>query len=198
MPQPRPTVLSMLVLLVVHPRRVLDAAAARPRLAVGALSVAVTGLLCLGLELLAATVGAAGSAAVIVSIAVPVMLAVFWLASGLLVSAGARLMGRAPRRRDLLAVSGLTFPVLVLYAVIALVQAASPRWGGDVLSTAAGLVAFPVVCWFVALNAIAVHAVYDLPALSAVAIALLPYAALSTALLLIVVVVSALHSLGVV
>jgi hypothetical protein len=188
----------MLVLLVVHPRRALGAAAARPRLAVGALAVAVTGLLCLGLELLAVVVGDGGSAVVILSIAVPLMLAVFWLASAILVSAGARLMGHAPRRRELLAVSGLTFPPLVLYAVIALVQAASPRWGGHVLSTAAGLVAFPVVCWFVALNAIAVRAVYEMPALSAVAIALLPYAALSAALLLLVVIVSALHSLGVV
>jgi hypothetical protein len=193
-----PTVLAMVALLVIHPRRALDAAAARPRLAAGASAVAVTGLFCLGLELAAAAVGAGGSAAVILSVAVPVMLAVFWLASALLVSAGARLMGHAPRHRELLAVSGLTFPVLVLYALIALIQAGSPRWGGDALSTAVGLLAFPVVCWFVALNAIAVRAVYQMPALSAVAIALLPYAALSAVLLLLVIVLSALHSLGVV
>jgi hypothetical protein len=188
----------MLVMLVIHPRRALDAAAARPRLGAGAGAVALTGVLGLGLGLLAAAVDAAGSAAVILSLALPVMLAVFWLASALLVSAGARLMGHAPRRRKLLAVSGLTFPVLVLYAVIALIQAASTRWGGDVLSTAVGLVALPLVGWFVALNAVAVRAVYDMPALSAVAIALLPYAALSAVLLLLVVVVSALHSIGVV
>ena len=132
------------------------------------------------------------------SIAVPVLLAVFWLVSALLVSAGARLMGHAPRRRELLAVSGLTFPVLGLYAAIALVQAVSPRWGGDALSTGVGLLALPVICWFVALNAIAVRAVYDLPGLSAVAIALIPYAALSAALLLLVIVISVLHSAGVV
>jgi Yip1 domain len=188
----------MLVMLVIHPRRALDAAAARPRLGAGAGAVALTGVLGLGLGLLAAAVDAAGSAAVILSLALPVMLAVFWLASALLVSAGARLMGHAPHRRKLLAVSGLTFPVLVLYAVIALIQAASTRWGGDVLSTAVGLVALPLVGWFVALNAVAVRAVYDMPALSAVAIALLPYAALSAVLLLLVVVVSALHSIGVV
>lgn len=134
----------------------------------------------------------------ILSVAAPLMLVVFWVASGVLVSAGARLMGHAPRRRTLLAVSGLTFPVLVLYAVIALLQAASPRWGGAPLSTAAGLLALPVVCWFVALNAVAVRAVYNLPALSATAIALLPYAALSAVLLLLVVVVSVLHALGLV
>jgi hypothetical protein len=188
----------MLASLLVHPGRALGAAAARPRLAAGAVAVGATGIVCLGLELLAAAVGRGGSAAVGLSIAFPVMLAVFWLADGVLVGAGARLMGLAPRRRDLLAVSGLTFPVLVLYAVIALLQAASPRWGGTVLSTAAGLLALPVVCWFVALNAVAVRAVYNLPALSATAIALLPYAALSAVLLLLVVVVSVLHALGLV
>jgi hypothetical protein len=186
----------MLALLLVHPRRALGVAAGRPNLAAGAMTVVITGLLCLGLELAAVAVGGSGSAALILSIVVPVLLLVFWLVSGLLVSAGARLMGHAPRRRELLAVSGLTFPVLALYAAITLVQAASPRWGGDALSTAVGLLALPIVCWFVALNAIAVRAVYDLPALSAVAIALIPFAALSAALLLLVIVLSVLHTVG--
>ncbi len=186
----------MPALPLAHPRRVLGAAAARPSLVTGALAVAVTGLLCLALEVGAVAVGGGGSAALVLSIAVPVMLLVFWLVSALLVSAGARLMGQEPQRHKLLAVSGLTFPVLVLYAAVAIVQAASPRWGGDALSTAVGLLALPVVAWFVALNAIAVRAVYDLPALSAVAIALLPYAALSGALLLLVIVLSVLHSVG--
>jgi hypothetical protein len=191
-------VLAVLARLVVHPRRALDGAAARPHLLTGVLAVAASGVIGGGLELVAIGISGGGSAAVILSIALPGMLAVFWLASALLVGAGARLMGRTPRHRELLAVSGLTFPVLVLYAVIALVQAASTRWGGEALSTAAGLLALPVVCWFVALNAVAVRAVYDLPALSAVAVALLPYAALSAVLLLLVIVLSALHALRVV
>jgi hypothetical protein len=191
-------VLAVLALLVVHPRRALDRAAAEPHLLKGTLAVAATGVVGAGLELVAFVINGGGSAAVILSIALPGMLAVFWLASALLVGAGARLMGYAPRHRQLLAVSGLTFPVLVLYAVIALVQAASTRWGGDALSTAAGLLALPVVCWFVALNALAVRAVYELPALSAVAVALLPYAALSAVLLLLVIVLSALHALRIV
>jgi hypothetical protein len=124
------------------------------------------------------------------------MLAVFWLVSGLLVGAGARLMGLPPRRRELLAVSGLTFPVLALYAVIALVQAASLHGGGEPLAAAVGLLALPLVCWFVALNAVAVHAVYELPALNAVAITLIPYAALSAVLLVLVIALSVLHSAG--
>jgi len=66
------------------------------------------------------------------------------------------------------------------------------------VSAAVGRWVFEYIGLLVALNAIAVRAVYDMPALSAVAIALLPYAALSAVLLLLVVVVSALHSLGVV
>jgi hypothetical protein len=191
-------VLTVLALLVVHPRRALDSAAARPRLRTGVVAVGATGVIAAGLELAAIAINGGDYAVVGLSIALPGMLAVFWLASALLVGAGARLMGHAPRHRELLAVSGQTFPVLVLYAVIAVVQAASTRWGGDALSTAAGLLAFPVVCWFVALNAVAVRAVYELPALSAVAVALLPYAALSAVLLLLVIVLSALHALKVV
>ncbi len=190
--------LAVVALLVIHPRLALDRAAAEPHLLRGVLAVAATGVICAGLEFAAAAVGAGGSAAVILSIAVPAMLAVFWLASAVLVGAGARLMGHTPRHRELLAVSGLTFPVLVLYAAIAMIQAISTRWGGDALSIAAGLLAFPVVCWFVALNAVAVRAVYDMPALSAVAVALLPYAALSAVLLLLIIVLSALHALRVV
>ncbi len=188
----------VLLLVVTHPRRALGLAAARPNLAVGAVIVVITGVACLGLELAAVALGGAGSAALVLSLAVPALLLAFWLVSAVLVSAGARLMGQAPRRRELLAVSGLTFPVLVLYAAIAVVQAASPRWGGDALSTGVGLLALPIVCWFVALNAIAVRAVYDLPGLNAVAIALIPYAALSAALLLLVIVLSVLHTAGLV
>lgn len=182
--------------LIAHPRRALNAAAANPSLAAGALAVAVTGVVSLGLDLTAAVVGGAGSAAIGLSIAIPVMLAVFWLVSAVLIGAGARLMGYRPERRRLLAVTGLTFPVLVMYAVIALLQAASAHWGGEPLATAVGLLALPLVCWFVALNAVAVRAVYDTAALSAVAITLIPYAALSAVLLLLVIVLSVLHSAG--
>lgn len=188
----------MLVRLLVHPQRALSDAAARPNLRAGALAVCGTGAVSLTLDLAAALIGGAGSAAVVLSLALPVMLVAFWLVGGVLVGAGARMLGRDPRRRDLLAVSGLTFPVLVLYAVIALVQAASPHWGGDTLSAAIGLLALPLVCWFVILNTIAVRALYDAPALSAVAITLLPYAALSAVLLLLVIVLSVLHAAGVV
>jgi hypothetical protein len=182
--------------LVLHPRRTLGAAAAQPRFGVGIAAVAATGLISLVLDLAAVAVGGGGTAAVALSLAIPFMLVAFWLVSGLLVGAGARLMGLEPRRRDLLAATGLAFPVLVLYSLIALIQAASTHWGGDALAIAVGLGALPLVCWFVVLNSIAVRATYDTPALSAVAITLIPYAALSAVLLLLVIVLSVLHSAG--
>jgi hypothetical protein len=182
--------------LIAHPRRTLTAAAAHPDIVRSSLAVGLTGVASLALDIAATIVGAAGSAAVILSVALPLMLVAFWLVSGLLVGAGARMMGHEPRRRDLLSVTGLTFPVLVLYAVIALVQATSLHWGGDVLAAGTGLLALPLVGWFVVLNAIAVRAVYDTPALSAVALTLIPYAALSAVLMVLVVVVSLLHSVG--
>ena len=182
--------------IVVHPAPTLGAAARAPRLRSGVVAVAATGMVSLALDLAASLVGAGGVGAVALSVAIPLLLAGFWLVSALLVGAGARLMGDAPQRRELLAVSGLTFPVLVGYALIALVQALSLRWGGDALSTAVGLFALPVVGWFVALNVLAVRAVYQTPVLSAVAVALIPYAALTAVLLLLVIVLSLLQSVG--
>lgn len=195
MPGRTPTVGRMLA-MVVHPARTLGDAARAPSLRAGVAAVVATGLVSLVLDLVASLVGGGGPASVALSLAIPVLLAAFWLVSALLVGAGARLVGDAPRRRDLLAVSGRTFPVLVGYAVIALVQALSTHWGGDALATAAGLFALPVVAWFVVLNVLAVRALYDAPVLSAAAIALIPYAALSAILLLLIIVLSVLQSAG--
>jgi hypothetical protein len=52
------------------------------------------------------------------------------------------------------------------------------------------------VAWFVALNVVAVRALYDTAPLSALAITLLPYAALSAVLLLLIIVLSLLHAAG--
>jgi hypothetical protein len=182
--------------IVVHPLAGLRAAAAEPSLRRGGLTVLGTGLVVLVLEETGAVVGRGGAAAIALSIAAPILLLVFWLVSALLVGAGARLMGWQPNRRDLLAVSGLTFPVLVLYAVIALLQSVSAHLGGDTVATVAGYFALPVICWFVVLNAMAVSAVYRSGAMAAVAIALLPYAAMSGVLMVLVVVLSLLHAAG--
>lgn len=182
--------------IVLHPLALIRAAAAAPSPRRGGLTVLGTGVAFVLLEGTGAVVGHGGGAATALSIAAPLLLLTFWLVSALLVGAGARLMGWQPNRRDLLAVSGLTFPVLVLYAVIALLQSVSAHIGGDTMSTIAGYFALPVICWFVVLNAIAVAAVYRSSAMAAVAIALLPYAAMSGVLMVLVVVLSLLHAAG--
>ena len=183
---------------LLHPRLTLAAAATRPSLPRGTVVVVASGVVSLALDLAGAVVGNGGSAAVLLSVAVPFLYIGFWLASALLVGAGARLVGWAPRRRDLLAVSGLTFWVLTLFALIVLLQALSPHLGGDTVSQVLGWLALPVVCWFVALNALATVVVYRDSPMAAVAIALLPYAVLSGLLLLLIVVLSGLHAAGLV
>ncbi|MHB8717521.1 MAG: hypothetical protein ACYDAC_01330 [Candidatus Dormibacteria bacterium] len=181
---------------LLRPRSALSAAAARPSLRRGAVVVTATGVACLALEVAAALVAGGGLATVALSLAAPLLLGAFWLISALLVGAGARLMGWPPRRRELLAVSGLTYWVLGFYALIALLQALSPHLGGAPLSAAVGWLALPVVAWFVGLNALAAIAVYRESPMAAVAIALLPYAALSGVLLLLVVALSGLQAAG--
>lgn len=183
---------------VVRPRETLRREAAAPSLVRGAATVVGSGVVCLALEVTGAVLGNDGTAALALSLAAPLLLVAFWLASALLVGAGARLMGWPPSRSELLAVTGLTFPVLTLYALIALLQSAGPRVGGGTVATVAGLFALPVIAWFVVLNAIAVGAVYRSSAMPAVAIALLPYAALSAVLLALIVLLSLLHAAGVV
>src|SRR5487761_1271078 len=141
---------------VVRPRETLRREAAAPSLVRGAATVVGSGVVCLALEVTGAVLGTGGTAALALSLAAPLLLVAFWLASALLVGAGARLMGWPPSRSELLAVTGLTFPVLTLYALIALLQSAGPRVGGGTVATVAGLFALPVIAWFVVLNAIAV------------------------------------------
>ena len=95
--------------------------------------------------------------------------------------------------------SAFAFPVLVVYAAVALGQALLDRLGGAAasLSLALGLLNLAVLFWFVAVSAVAARTVYGLPAPNAALAALFPYAALSGLLFLLVVVASLLHTLGV-
>lgn len=188
----------MLLTLLTSPHRALAAANARPNVVAGTAAVVATGIVSLVLGVLTSAVGGGGAVGIALSIALPFMLAVFWVASAFLVGTGGRLMGRPPRRRAVLALSGITFPVLALYAVIGLAQAGLDRLGAAGAATALGWLAFPVVLWFVALNAVVAGVVYELPALNATAVALIPYAVLSALVLALVVVLSALHAAGLV
>jgi hypothetical protein len=124
---------------------------------------------------------------------------VFWLLQAALVDAVASTLGRSGRRTLMLAVSAYTFPAWIAYALLGLAQAAALRWSGSdsaLLGTLQWLT-LPVLAWFVALSVLAIRAVYDIAALNAFAFALLPYAVVSTLIVVLTLLVTALHAGGV-
>jgi hypothetical protein len=183
--------------LLLRPRRSLDRCAERPRLGASVAVVLTTGVASLCLNLLATVLEPRTSrgGGVAVSLALPVLFVLFWVLGTWMVGAGATLMGAERKRRDYLAVSGQTFPVLILYAALAVVQAATLRWGGigGTVSDMAGFLSLPILLWFLALSTLAAQAVYRVSMMAAVALALLPFATLSAAVLILIIVVTALR-----
>jgi hypothetical protein len=185
--------------VLVRPRSAFAAIAARPRLAAGFIAVLLTGVVSLAIELAATLVAGAGGRGVGISLALPVLFLAYWLLSAWLVDAGASLVGRSGRRREFLAVSGSTFPPLVTYALLSLLESAATRWtGSDTLASGVAWVTLPVLAWFLTLNVLAIRAVYNITALSSLALAMLPYAALTAALTVVLLTLGILHAFGVV
>jgi hypothetical protein len=172
--------------LLLHPVRRLGAAAARPRLPGAVLLVAVSGLAGAALEYLADALAprSLGNPSLLLLVLLPALVA-FWGLCGWLIDIGARLMARPPRRRPMLAAAAQCFVLLAGYGLVELLQALALRAGaGSVGAGAVGWLDAPLFLWFVALLAVAVVRVYDVEPLAALALTLLPFAALLTALLL--------------
>jgi hypothetical protein len=181
-----------------------------PRLAEGrplwlaAALVAGTGAVSAGLSLAAVFVepqnaGQRG-ADVAASVTLPLLFAGFWLIDALIVDAVSQLMGRPTRRRRYLEVSAYTWPVLSVFEVVRLLQAFVDRAAGTPASAAGnavGFVDFLLLGWFLVLATTVVQAVYDLPAASALAAALSPLAVVATLLMVLLVVGTILHGVGV-
>jgi hypothetical protein len=190
-----------------HPEQRLSQIAAGRRSPARAGAVVVAcGLAALGLSLLstlaeperADTNRAAG---VGFSLALPFLFVAVWVADAWIIDGVARLMACPGRRRTYLVTSAFAVPVLVVFEVVRVIQALIDRGGSDTAdatATAVGFIDFAVLAWFVVLLAIAVRAVYGLPAMSAVAAALAPSAVMATLLVLFLVVASALHGAGVI
>ncbi|HZB97324.1 MAG TPA: hypothetical protein VE219_01870 [Candidatus Sulfotelmatobacter sp.] len=194
--EPRAPLLAALL----QPRAVLGTVASKPRLGPALVAVLLTGVVSLVLDSLAALWQQSGlSAALVLSLCLPVLFLLFWLLSAWLISAGAMIMGAEDRRQHYLAVSGHTFPALIPYAAITALQSAALRWGGGAgptINDAAGWLTLAVLVWFLVLTVLAIQAVYSLSNLSALSLALFPYAVLSGAVLLLIVAVSVLHGVG--
>ncbi len=171
--------------LLLHPARRLGAVAAHPHLRRATLLVAISGLAGIGLQYLADSLAPRplGAPSPLLLVLLPALLA-FWGLCGWIIDIGARLMARAPRRRQMLAAAAQCFVLLAGNGVVALLEALVLRAGGG--SAGAGGVGWldaPLFLWFLTLLGVAVVKVYDLEPLGALALSLLPFAALLVALL---------------
>jgi hypothetical protein len=183
----------------VRPRQGFPALAAQPRLAVGLAQVLLTGIASLAIEVAATAIGSASASGFLVSVALPALFLAYWALSAWLIDAGAGMSGRHGRRRSFLAVSGAAYPPLIAYALLSLLEAAATRWTSSVtLASAIAWLTLPVLAWFLTLTVFAIRAVYGVNPFNALALALLPYAALTAALIIVFLALSALHAGGVV
>ena len=162
--------------ILVRPRTTFAGLAASPRVALGFAAVLASGVVALALGIAANQLDRGGVDGVIVSLLLPPLFLVYWVAAALVIDAGAGLSSRAGRWRRYLAVSGFTFVPWIAYALLAVVEAAVGP------ATAAGSVVewltLPLLAWFLYLTTLAVHAVFDVTPFVALALAMLPDAVL--------------------
>ena len=168
--------------VLTRPRSTLSRLAASPAPAKGAAVVVVSGVVSAGLGIATAALEGSGLSGVVASLLIPVLFLAYWWLQAWLIDAGAGLLGRAGRQNAFLAVSGYAFLPWIAYSLLALAQAGALH-GGTGISGALAWLALPVLLWFLGLNVLAVRAVYDVPVLNAIALALLPYAAFAAAVL---------------
>lgn len=135
-------------------------------------------------------------AGVILSLLLPVVLLGMWLIDAWIVDAGARAMGAHSRRREYLVASGFAVPVLVLFEVASLLAAVLDNAGAYDAAVAVGWLRYAALAWYVVLLTLAARGIYELPTIGALTAALLPYAAMTTVLLFVLVLLSAAYGLG--
>jgi hypothetical protein len=189
------------VAVVRHPRSAFAGEAAAPRVTRGLVAVVVTGVVSLLTGAAANALVSGGPSGLVVALSLPALFVAYWLLQAWLVDAAAVLVGRSRNRRAYLAVSGYAFPALAVYGVLSLAEGLLLHFGSGAGPPAASAVAWatlPVLAWFIVLSVLAIQAVYDLPALNALAFVLLPIAALTAALLIVSVALGALHTANVI
>ena len=128
-----------------------------------------------------------GVSGVVTSALVPLLFLAYWGVQGWLIDVGAGTLGRAGHRRAILVASAPAFPTWIVYSLVTLGEAAAVRSGGSGSGLAVALtwLTLPVLAWFLALTVRAVRSVYDVPTINAFALALLPYAAVAGALIVL-------------
>ncbi|MBV8445419.1 MAG: hypothetical protein JOZ92_05830 [Candidatus Dormibacteraeota bacterium] len=170
--------------------------------AVAALGVAGCGVASAALGALANALAGGGPSGAYVAAALPLLFLVFWLLQAYCVDAAAGMVGRSGRRRELLLATAPTFPAWILYALLGLAEALAIHLaaGSTGQSVASGLqwLTLPILALLLALTVMAIRGVYRVSGLNAFAFALLPYAMLTAAILVLSLVLSGLHAAGVV
>jgi hypothetical protein len=168
--------------------------------------VLVAGLVCAGVGVAATLLepvssiagGEAGRrAGVILSALLPVVLLGTWIADAFIVDAGARMMGAPSRRREYLVASGFAVPVLVAFELVSLAAAVLDAHGASDVAVAVGFLKWAVLAWYVVLLTLAARAIYELPTIGALTVALMPYALMTTLLLVVLAALSVIYSAGV-
>jgi hypothetical protein len=173
--------------VVIHPLDAFDRLAEQPRLRDGLLVVLASGIVSMGLGIASNAIAGGRASGVPVSLGLPVLFVVYWLMQGWLVDAGAGMLGKRGKVREILAVSGWIFIPWIGYALLSLAEAGALRWGGpgNALVEVLAWCTLPILGWFLTLNVLAIRAVYGIPALNALSLALLPYAVLAAAVLVL-------------
>lgn len=159
---------------------------ARGLITAGAI-VALSGCAAAGIGIGTSNLDGSGASGVVSSVLVPLLALAYWGLQAWLIDAGAGMLRRAGRRRAMLAASAPAFPTWIVYSLLTLGVAAAARAGGSgsALAIALTVLTLPVLGWFLALTVRAVRAVYDVPTINAFALALLPYAAVALAVLIL-------------
>lgn len=149
--------------------------------------VALSGLAAAGIGIGTSFLDGSGASGVVSSLLVPLLVLAYWGLQVWLIDAGAGMLGRAGHRRAMLAASAPAFPTWIVYSLLTLGEAAAARSAGPGSAPAIALTALtlPVLGWFLALTVRAVRAVYDVPTINAFALALLPYAAVALAVVVL-------------
>ena len=128
-----------------------------------------------------------GVSGIVSSLLVPLLFLAYWGVQGWLIDAGAAMLGRPRSRRSMLVASAPAFPTWIVYSVVSLGVAAAVRQSGSgsVLAVALSWLSLLVLFWFLALTVRAVREVYDVPTINAFGLALLPYAAIAGAIVIL-------------
>ncbi len=174
--------------VVVRPRSTFAALAASPRLPLGFAAVVGSGVIALGLGLIADHLGAGGTSGLITSLLLPVLFLIYWGAAALIIDAGAGLAARAGRWRTYLAVSGFTFIPWVAFGVLSVVESAAGT--STVAASVVAWLTLPLLAWFLYLTSLAVYSVFEVTPFVAVALAMLPDAVLLFVLIVLLVAAS--------